>query len=162
MVIFIVTAVRTPDVAQNERWSQAPIYLLSVMLDLHALGIPFERGRRALCWKLLLNYLPLARASWSETLTRKRELYKQFIGKFYILLPSYLVCPDTCVCGYCRVLFRVITFLVLDIHLSLPVELVNNLQSVHHCPWHVTAATVHHAITAVVLGVDFMCNPLCG
>lgn len=50
------------------------------------LGIPDERGRRALCWKLLLNYLPLTRASWSETLARKRELYRQFIGKVNIFI----------------------------------------------------------------------------
>ncbi|XP_023712159.1 TBC1 domain family member 13 isoform X1 [Cryptotermes secundus] len=48
-------------------------------------GIPYERGRRALCWKLLLNYLPLARASWSETLMRKRELYRQFIEEMIVM-----------------------------------------------------------------------------
>ncbi|XP_043483431.1 TBC1 domain family member 13 isoform X2 [Leptopilina heterotoma] len=42
-------------------------------------GIPDEGGLRSLCWKLLLNYLPITRASWSETLTRKRELYRTFI-----------------------------------------------------------------------------------
>ncbi|PSN44546.1 TBC1 domain family member 13 [Blattella germanica] len=49
-------------------------------------GVPDEKGRRALCWKLLLNYLPLSRGTWSETLTRKRELYKQFIGNSPIVL----------------------------------------------------------------------------
>ncbi|KAF4532117.1 hypothetical protein B566_EDAN004122 [Ephemera danica] len=43
-------------------------------------GIPDEQGRRALCWKLMLNYLPSSRKTWSKTLARKRELYKQFIG----------------------------------------------------------------------------------
>ncbi|XP_024221357.1 TBC1 domain family member 13 isoform X2 [Bombus vosnesenskii] len=42
-------------------------------------GIPDEGGLRPLCWKLLLNYLPSTRASWSETLIRKRTLYKTFI-----------------------------------------------------------------------------------
>nr|CAD7574574.1 unnamed protein product [Timema californicum] len=51
-----------------------------LLFNLHSLGIPDEQGKRALCWKLLLNYLPPSRKTWSETLTRKRELYKQFIG----------------------------------------------------------------------------------
>jgi hypothetical protein len=68
------------------------VYLLLVMLGLCASGIPDERGRRALCWKLLLNYLPLTRASWKGTLKSKRELYRQFIGEFYVLLPLYVVC----------------------------------------------------------------------
>jgi hypothetical protein len=46
----------------------------------HLSGIPDEQGRRALCWKLMLNYLPSSRKTWSKTLARKRELYKQFIG----------------------------------------------------------------------------------
>lgn len=44
-------------------------------------GIPDEQGARSLCWKLLLNYLPPKRSTWSQTLTQKRELYNQFIGK---------------------------------------------------------------------------------
>ncbi|XP_046386543.1 TBC1 domain family member 13 isoform X2 [Ischnura elegans] len=47
-------------------------------------GIPDEQGRRALCWKLLLNYLPTTRKTWSETLARKRLLYKQFIDEMII------------------------------------------------------------------------------
>ncbi|CAL7949202.1 unnamed protein product [Xylocopa violacea] len=42
-------------------------------------GIPDEGGLRPLCWKLLLNYLPPIRNSWSDTLIRKRTLYKTFI-----------------------------------------------------------------------------------
>lgn len=53
------------------------------------LGIPDEGGLRPLCWKLLLNYLPPTRASWSETLMRKRILYKTFIG---IPRGRYFIC----------------------------------------------------------------------
>lgn len=54
------------------------------------LGIPDEGSLRPLCWKLLLNYLPPTRASWSETLTRKRILYKTFIGSVdYTLFEMY-------------------------------------------------------------------------
>ena len=76
-------------------WSHSTFCLLLIRLYPHTppiLGIPDERGRRALCWKLLLNYLPLTRTSWSETLSRKRELYRQFIGKSTGLFPSYVVC----------------------------------------------------------------------
>ncbi|XP_063235175.1 TBC1 domain family member 13 isoform X3 [Bacillus rossius redtenbacheri] len=48
-------------------------------------GIPDEQGRRALCWKLLLNYLPPARRSWSQTLARKRDLYKQFVEEMIVM-----------------------------------------------------------------------------
>ncbi|XP_067009228.1 TBC1 domain family member 13 [Anabrus simplex] len=56
-------------------------------------GIPDEQGHRALCWKLLLNYLPPQRCTWSETLTRKRELYKQFI-KEMIVMPGLTEVED--------------------------------------------------------------------
>lgn len=48
-------------------------------------GIPDEGGLRPLCWKLLLNYLPSTRASWSETLIRKRTLYKTFIEDLIVM-----------------------------------------------------------------------------
>ncbi|XP_015596407.1 TBC1 domain family member 13 isoform X1 [Cephus cinctus] len=48
-------------------------------------GVPDEGGLRPLCWKLLLNYLPSTRASWSETLSRKRELYKTFIDDLIVM-----------------------------------------------------------------------------
>ncbi|XP_046736531.1 TBC1 domain family member 13 isoform X1 [Diprion similis] len=48
-------------------------------------GIPDEGGLRPLCWKLLLNYLPPTKASWSETLTRKRELYRTFIEDLIVM-----------------------------------------------------------------------------
>ncbi|XP_044732800.1 TBC1 domain family member 13 [Chrysoperla carnea] len=48
-------------------------------------GIPDENGRRALCWKLLLNYLPSAKVSWSEILARKREIYRQFVEEMIVM-----------------------------------------------------------------------------
>ncbi|KAK7793805.1 hypothetical protein R5R35_013021 [Gryllus longicercus] len=48
-------------------------------------GIPDEMGWRPLCWKILLNYLPPTRRTWSETLTRKRDLYKQFIKEMIVM-----------------------------------------------------------------------------
>ncbi|KAE8748700.1 hypothetical protein FOCC_FOCC004503 [Frankliniella occidentalis] len=47
-------------------------------------GIPDDQGTRALCWKLLLNYLPIRRSTWSQTLSQKRDLYKQFIEEMVI------------------------------------------------------------------------------
>ncbi|XP_065347982.1 TBC1 domain family member 13 isoform X1 [Cloeon dipterum] len=44
-------------------------------------GIPDEQGRRSLCWRLMLNYLPCSKASWSKILTKKRKLYEQFIDE---------------------------------------------------------------------------------
>jgi hypothetical protein len=101
--LSIVTAVRTTVVTQNEGYVHSSVCLLLAMFYPHALGIPDERGRRALCWKILLNYLPLTQASWSGTLMTKRELYRQFIGEVYILLPLYLVC--SVVYGYGLVIF---------------------------------------------------------
>ncbi|XP_024081658.1 TBC1 domain family member 13 isoform X2 [Cimex lectularius] len=47
-------------------------------------GIPDEQTNRAICWKLMLNYLPPLRKSWSETLARKRELYRQFVDEMIV------------------------------------------------------------------------------
>ncbi|XP_058463666.1 TBC1 domain family member 13 [Malaya genurostris] len=47
-------------------------------------GIPDCSGLRSLCWKLLLGYMGPKRDSWSTTLTKKRELYKQFIEEMII------------------------------------------------------------------------------
>ncbi|XP_049805355.1 TBC1 domain family member 13 isoform X1 [Schistocerca nitens] len=58
-------------------------------------GVPDEQGRRALCWKLLLNYLPPTHCTWSETLSRKRELYRQFIEEM-IVMPGVADDDDSC------------------------------------------------------------------
>ncbi|XP_065218304.1 TBC1 domain family member 13 [Planococcus citri] len=47
-------------------------------------GIPEEKGLRPLCWKLLMNYLPPERNSWSKTLTMQRNLYNQFIDEMIV------------------------------------------------------------------------------
>lgn len=47
-------------------------------------GIPDSQGRRALCWRLLLNYLPVSKKEWNETLNRSRNLYKQFIEEMIV------------------------------------------------------------------------------
>lgn len=48
-------------------------------------GIPDEGGLRSLCWKLLLNYLPLTRSNWNDTLKRKRDLYNRFIDDLIVM-----------------------------------------------------------------------------
>lgn len=63
------------------KWIKNYKYLLTTdAIDL--LGCPDEGGHRAVCWRLLLNYLPPHRSMWSEVLSSKRELYKQFVGKY--------------------------------------------------------------------------------
>lgn len=52
------------------------------------LGIPDVKSLRAQCWKLLLGYLDTDRSSWTVTLSRKRQLYKQFVEE--LVLPPGL------------------------------------------------------------------------
>ncbi|KAL7980850.1 hypothetical protein Chor_002004, partial [Crotalus horridus] len=47
-------------------------------------GIPFEGGLRCLCWKILLNYLPVERCAWNSQLKKQRELYAQFLKEMII------------------------------------------------------------------------------
>ncbi|XP_027237861.1 TBC1 domain family member 13 [Penaeus vannamei] len=60
------------------------------VVDLKALrrlcftGAPEEGGRRALCWKLLLNYLPLDTNQWDETLRKKRAQYQHFVEEMVV------------------------------------------------------------------------------
>ena len=42
-------------------------------------GIPEGRGRRALSWRLMLNYLPDKKSTWSDCLISQRQLYSQLI-----------------------------------------------------------------------------------
>ncbi|KAL3284460.1 hypothetical protein HHI36_018621 [Cryptolaemus montrouzieri] len=48
-------------------------------------GIPDDHGLRSLCWRLLLNYLPVERISWSSFLVEKRNLYKQLIDEMVVM-----------------------------------------------------------------------------
>ncbi|XP_069465290.1 TBC1 domain family member 13 isoform X2 [Ambystoma mexicanum] len=47
-------------------------------------GIPFEGGLRCLCWKILLNYLPLEQALWDSVLKKQRDVYSQFLREMII------------------------------------------------------------------------------
>ncbi|XP_043214609.1 TBC1 domain family member 13-like isoform X2 [Amphibalanus amphitrite] len=47
-------------------------------------GIPVENGRRALCWKLLLNYLPPSRLAWDEALDGQRCAYRRFVREMVV------------------------------------------------------------------------------
>lgn len=48
-------------------------------------GIPDDLGKRALIWRLLLNYLPAEKAQWTCLLEEKRQLYKQFIEEMIVM-----------------------------------------------------------------------------
>ncbi|KAF5301241.1 hypothetical protein FQR65_LT00941 [Abscondita terminalis] len=47
-------------------------------------GIPDDQGKRAICWRLLLNYLPADKSTWSTHLKTKRDLYMQFIDEMIV------------------------------------------------------------------------------
>ncbi|KAK0134673.1 TBC1 domain family member 13 [Merluccius polli] len=57
---------------------------LKALRELCFSGIPFEGGIRALCWKILLNYLPLDQTVWDSFLTKQREVYSQFLKEMII------------------------------------------------------------------------------
>ncbi|XP_066149005.1 TBC1 domain family member 13 [Euwallacea fornicatus] len=48
-------------------------------------GIPDDQGKRALCWRLLLGYLPENRSKWDSLLKEKRKLYNQFIDEMIVM-----------------------------------------------------------------------------
>ncbi|KAK7094495.1 TBC1 domain family member 13-like [Littorina saxatilis] len=47
-------------------------------------GCP-ENNCRALCWKLLLNYLPLQRSEWEKEKAKQRAAYRNFIQELIII-----------------------------------------------------------------------------
>ncbi|ELW61990.1 TBC1 domain family member 13 [Tupaia chinensis] len=61
-----------------------PSIALEKLRELSFSGIPCEGGLRCLCWKILLNYLPSERASWTSILAKQRELYAQFLREMII------------------------------------------------------------------------------
>uniref|UniRef100_A0A669EAU1 TBC1 domain family member 13 n=1 Tax=Oreochromis niloticus TaxID=8128 RepID=A0A669EAU1_ORENI len=57
---------------------------LKTLRELCFNGIPFEGGIRALCWKILLNYLPVDQTQWESFLKKQREVYSQFLKEMII------------------------------------------------------------------------------
>ena len=53
---------------------------MPVKLSLIITGVPEGQGRRAMAWRILLNYLPEKKDAWLEYLHKQRNLYDQFIG----------------------------------------------------------------------------------
>ncbi|XP_071377289.1 TBC1 domain family member 13 isoform X3 [Centroberyx affinis] len=74
----------------KHKMSKFKVALSEESIDLKALrelcfsGIPFEGGIRALCWKILLNYLPLDQTLWDSFLKKQREVYSQFLKEMII------------------------------------------------------------------------------
>lgn len=71
-------------VAGLEDILQQDVIDLKLLRDFCFYGIPDCSGLRSLCWKLLLGYLGPKKDTWSATLAKKRELYKQFIEEMVI------------------------------------------------------------------------------
>ncbi|XP_001663085.2 TBC1 domain family member 13 isoform X2 [Aedes aegypti] len=71
-------------VAGLEDILQQDVIDLKSLRDFCFYGIPDCNGLRSLCWKLMLGYLGPKKDTWSATLTKKRELYKQFIEEMVI------------------------------------------------------------------------------
>ncbi|XP_051551567.1 TBC1 domain family member 13-like, partial [Myxocyprinus asiaticus] len=74
----------------RNRIQEFKVSLSEEKIDLKALqelcfsGIPCEGGIRALCWKILLNYLPLDQTLWDSFLKKQRDLYAQFLREMII------------------------------------------------------------------------------
>lgn len=71
-------------VAGLEDILQQDVIDLKSLRDFCFYGIPDCNGLRSVCWKLMLGYLGPKKDTWSATLTKKRELYKQFIEEMVI------------------------------------------------------------------------------
>ena len=56
------------------------------LLSFLIVGVPDGQGRRAMAWRVLLNYLPENRETWSDYLYKQRCTYNQFVGKEYFWL----------------------------------------------------------------------------
>ncbi|KAG5869507.1 hypothetical protein JTB14_008058 [Gonioctena quinquepunctata] len=51
-------------------------------------GIPDDQGRRALCWRILLNFLPADQTQWKTYLKTKRNIYIEFIKDMVVVMPG--------------------------------------------------------------------------
>nr|XP_060466443.1 TBC1 domain family member 13 [Panthera onca] len=78
------SASRAARIADFQDVLKEPTIALEKLRELSFSGIPCEGGLRCLCWKILLNYLPLERASWTSILAKQRELYSQFLREMII------------------------------------------------------------------------------
>ena len=64
--------------------------LTAEIIDLHNLkqlcfgGVPEGKGRRAMSWRLLLNYLPPNKSQWTELLSQQRELYSNLTDEIVL------------------------------------------------------------------------------
>ncbi|XP_034292049.1 TBC1 domain family member 13 isoform X2 [Pantherophis guttatus] len=71
-------------IAEFEEILNEPNIVLQKLREFCFNGIPFEGGLRCLCWKILLNYLPVERGGWNSQLRKQRELYAQFLKEMII------------------------------------------------------------------------------
>lgn len=66
---------------------ESPKIDLKKVRDFCFQGVPDRPGLRSLCWKILLNYLPLERSKWKVFLDKERALYRTYINEI-IVQPS--------------------------------------------------------------------------
>jgi len=57
-------------------------------------GVPEGKGRRALAWRLLLNFLPMKKGTWNDFLHQQRQLYAQLIDEMILQPQSSKKCED--------------------------------------------------------------------
>ena len=57
-------------------------------------GVPEGKGRRALAWRLLLNFLPMKKGTWNDFLHQQRQLYAQLIDEMVLQPQSSKKCED--------------------------------------------------------------------
>ncbi|KAM7316781.1 hypothetical protein ACRRTK_024512 [Alexandromys fortis] len=82
--VNIMSSLHKSRIADFQDVLKEPSIVLEKLRELSFSGIPCEGGLRCLCWKILLNYLPLERASWTSILAKQRGLYSQFLREMII------------------------------------------------------------------------------
>lgn len=84
----------------QQRIAELNRILASPKIDLKKLnevcfqGIPDRPGFRSLCWKLLLNYLPLDKSKWKIFLEKERTLYRNYINEIIVQASSSSMCKE--------------------------------------------------------------------
>ncbi|XP_031556104.1 TBC1 domain family member 13-like [Actinia tenebrosa] len=71
-------------VAEFQAALNAPVINMRKLRTLCFNGIPDVSGIRAVCWKLMLGYLPPERETWSTVLSKQRSVYQQFVQEIII------------------------------------------------------------------------------